>query len=179
MIQFFMLKLQLGGAACHQPPKFELPIAQEEMVYKIWDSVYKIVQNKYKIMIYFSFSKSVWGAGGGDMYLFSGMTQTQVKSFISNTQPGHLRTKGYLYKVSQREPTGNEPDPYKTVPPRPKTKKPKRDLSGRNRKVDPLGTCLPTTHYRNFSGQGMKFDLIEYQRFQKRPHSSPAIADRA
>ncbi len=33
-------------------PKFELPIAQEGMVYKI-------VQSKYKIMIYFSFSKSV------------------------------------------------------------------------------------------------------------------------
>ncbi len=43
------------------PPKFELPIAQEGMVYKIWDSVYKIVKNKYKIMIYFSFSKSVLG----------------------------------------------------------------------------------------------------------------------
>ncbi len=42
-------------------PKFELPIAQEGMVYKIWDSEYKIVQNKYKIMIYFSFSKSVLG----------------------------------------------------------------------------------------------------------------------
>ncbi len=34
-----MLKLHLGGgAACHQPPKFELPITQEGMVYKIWDS---------------------------------------------------------------------------------------------------------------------------------------------
>ncbi len=44
-----------------QPPKFELPIAQEGMVYKIWDSLYKIVQNKYKIIIYFSFSKSIWG----------------------------------------------------------------------------------------------------------------------
>ncbi len=44
-----------------QPPKIELPIAQEGMVYKIWDSVYKILQNKYKIMIYFSFSKSVLG----------------------------------------------------------------------------------------------------------------------
>ncbi len=42
-------------------PKFELPIAQEGMVYKIWDSVYKIVQNKYKIMMYFSFPKSVLG----------------------------------------------------------------------------------------------------------------------
>ncbi len=31
------------------------------MAYKIWDSVYKIVQNKYKIMIYFSFLKSVLG----------------------------------------------------------------------------------------------------------------------
>ncbi len=37
-------------AVCHQPPKFELPIAQEGMVYKIWDLVYKIVQNKYKIL---------------------------------------------------------------------------------------------------------------------------------
>ncbi len=54
MIQFFMLRLHLGGgAACHQPPKFELPIAQEGMVYKIWDSVCKIVQNEYKIMIQF------------------------------------------------------------------------------------------------------------------------------
>ncbi len=44
-------------------PKFELPIAQE-------GTVYKIVQNKYKIMMYFSFSKSVLG-GGGDMYLSS------------------------------------------------------------------------------------------------------------
>ncbi len=42
-----------GGAACPQTPKFELPIAQEGMVYKIWDSVYKIVQNEYKIMIQF------------------------------------------------------------------------------------------------------------------------------
>ncbi len=41
--------------------KFKLPIAQEGRVYKIWDLVYKIVQNKYKIMIYFSFSKSVLG----------------------------------------------------------------------------------------------------------------------
>ncbi len=32
------------------------------MVYKIWDSVYEIVQNKYKILIYFSFSKSVLGS---------------------------------------------------------------------------------------------------------------------
>ncbi len=39
MIQFFMLKLHLGWAAFHQPPKFELPIAQEGMVYKIWDLV--------------------------------------------------------------------------------------------------------------------------------------------
>ncbi len=40
MVQFFMLKQHLGGvgAACHQPTKFELPIAQEEMAYKIWDS---------------------------------------------------------------------------------------------------------------------------------------------
>ncbi len=42
-----------GCAACHQPPKFELPITQEGMVYKIWDSVYTIVQNEYKIMIQF------------------------------------------------------------------------------------------------------------------------------
>ncbi len=34
------------------------------MVYEIWDLVYKIVQHKYKIMIYFSFTKSVLGGGG-------------------------------------------------------------------------------------------------------------------
>ncbi len=53
MIQFFMLKLYWGVASCHQPPKIELPIAQKGMVYKIWDSVYKIVQNECKIMIQF------------------------------------------------------------------------------------------------------------------------------
>ncbi len=41
-----MLKLHLEGAACYQPPKFELQIEQEGMVYKI-------VQNEYKIMIQF------------------------------------------------------------------------------------------------------------------------------
>ncbi len=62
MIPFFMLKLHLGeGAGCHQPLKSELRIAQERRVYKIWDLVHKIVQNKYKIMKYFSFSKSFWG----------------------------------------------------------------------------------------------------------------------
>ncbi len=60
MIQFFMLKLHLGGCMS-LAPKFELLIAQEGMVHKIWDSVYKMVQNTYKIMIYFSFSKSVLG----------------------------------------------------------------------------------------------------------------------
>ncbi len=70
MIQFFMLKLHLEGSeGCMSPaPKFELGIAQEVRVYKIWDLVYKIVQNKYKIMTFFSFSKSVWG-GSGVMYL--------------------------------------------------------------------------------------------------------------
>ncbi len=43
----------IWGAACHQPPKFEFPIAQEGMVYQIWDSVYKIIQHEYKIMIRF------------------------------------------------------------------------------------------------------------------------------
>ncbi len=57
----FYVETAFVGAACHQPHKFELPIEQEGMVYKIWDSVYKIVQNKYKIMLYFSFSKSVFG----------------------------------------------------------------------------------------------------------------------
>ncbi len=73
MIQFFMLKLHVGGgtAARLQPSKFELRIAEEGRMYKIWDLVYKIVQNKYKIMIYFSLSKSVWGGGwlGGDVHL--------------------------------------------------------------------------------------------------------------
>ncbi len=52
--------------------KFELRMAPEVRVYKIRDLVYKIVQNKYKIMIYFSFSKFVFGlGGGGDMHLIS------------------------------------------------------------------------------------------------------------
>ncbi len=46
----FYVEIAFVGAACHQPPKFELPISQEGMVYKICDSVYKIVQNKYKIV---------------------------------------------------------------------------------------------------------------------------------
>ncbi len=45
------------------PSKFELPIVQEGMVYKIWDSVYKIVQNEYKIMIQFFMLKlHLWAA---------------------------------------------------------------------------------------------------------------------
>ncbi len=35
------------------PPKFELTIAQEGKVYKIWNFMYKIVQNENKIMIQF------------------------------------------------------------------------------------------------------------------------------
>ncbi len=42
-----------GGAACPHPLKFELRIAQEGRVYKIWDLVYKIIQNEQKIMIQF------------------------------------------------------------------------------------------------------------------------------
>ncbi len=62
MIQFFMLKLHLGG--CMSPaPKFVLPITQEGMVYKIWDVVYKIVQNEYKIMIHFFMLKLHLGGG--------------------------------------------------------------------------------------------------------------------
>ncbi len=34
-------------------PEFELGIARERRVYKIWDSVYKIVRNEFKIMIQF------------------------------------------------------------------------------------------------------------------------------
>ncbi len=73
-----MLKLHsVGGAACQQPPKFELPIAQEGMVYKICDSVYKIVQNKYKIMIYVA----------GDMHL----AKEKVKT-------GNIKTKKIVCK---------------------------------------------------------------------------------
>ncbi len=50
MIQFFMLKLHLMGPMS-PAPKFELRIAQEGRVRNIWDLVYKIVQNEYKIMI--------------------------------------------------------------------------------------------------------------------------------
>ncbi len=46
-----MLKLQLGGLHFTSTPKFELRIAQEGKVYKIWNLMYKIVQNEYKIMI--------------------------------------------------------------------------------------------------------------------------------
>ncbi len=54
MIQFLCWKL-IWEAACLQPSKFELRTAQKGRVYKIWDVMHKIVQNKYKIMIYFSF----------------------------------------------------------------------------------------------------------------------------
>ncbi len=57
----FYVETTFGGLHVTSPLKFELPIAQEGMVYKIWDSVCKIVQNKYKVVIYFSFSKSVLG----------------------------------------------------------------------------------------------------------------------
>ncbi len=43
MIQFFMLKVHLGGCMSPDTPKFELRIAEEGRVYKIWDLVYKIV----------------------------------------------------------------------------------------------------------------------------------------
>ncbi len=62
MIHFFYVESRFGAAACQQPLKFQLRIAEEGRVYKILDLVYKIVQNKYKIMIYFSLSKSVLGA---------------------------------------------------------------------------------------------------------------------
>ncbi len=76
----FYVEITFEGAACHQPPKFQLPIAQEGMVYTIWDSVYKIVQNKYKIMIYFSFSKSVLVGGGlVTCTFFWGVDQTPIK----------------------------------------------------------------------------------------------------
>ncbi len=54
MIQFFILKLYSGGCISTTPhPKFELRIEQEGRAYKISNSVYKIVQNEYKIMIQF------------------------------------------------------------------------------------------------------------------------------
>ncbi len=54
MSLFFYLETSFRGGGCMSPtPKFKLRIAQEGKVYKIWDLVYKIVQNKYKIMIQF------------------------------------------------------------------------------------------------------------------------------
>ncbi len=56
MIQFYMFKQHWGGCMSSTlllTPKFELPIAQEGKVYKIWFLMYKIVQNEYKIMIQF------------------------------------------------------------------------------------------------------------------------------
>ncbi len=53
----------LGGRGLHvTSPKFELRIGQEGRVYKISDSVYKIVQNEYKIMIQFFMLKLHLGA---------------------------------------------------------------------------------------------------------------------
>ncbi len=55
-----MLKLNRGWCTSLTPtPKFELRLSEVGRMYKIWNLVYKIVQNEYKIMIYFSFSKSV------------------------------------------------------------------------------------------------------------------------
>ncbi len=51
MIQFFILKLHFGGLHFTSTPKFELRTAQEGTVYKIWNLMYKIVQNEYNIMI--------------------------------------------------------------------------------------------------------------------------------
>ncbi len=59
----FYIETAFRWAACHQLPKFELPIAQEGMMYKIWDSMYKIVQNEYKIMIQFFMLKLHLGGG--------------------------------------------------------------------------------------------------------------------
>ncbi len=65
MLQFFMFKLHLGGGGvCMSPPQFELPKAQVGMVYKIWDLVYKIVQN-YDIL----FVLEICFGWAGDMHL--------------------------------------------------------------------------------------------------------------
>ncbi len=61
MIQFFILKLHFGGLHFTNSPKFELRIPQEGMVYKIWNLMYKIVQNEYKIMIQFFMLKLHFG----------------------------------------------------------------------------------------------------------------------
>ncbi len=91
-------------------PKFELPIAQEGMVYKIWESVYKIVQNKYKIMIYFSFSKSVLG-GGGDMYLVQDLSlacpQSHSAEFRYEQAPTPWLPGLLLTELSAFLPTSN------------------------------------------------------------------------
>ncbi len=64
MIQFFIFKVHLRRLHVSDTPpplKFELQIAEQEKVYKNWDFGNKTVQNKYKIMMYFSLSKSVLG----------------------------------------------------------------------------------------------------------------------
>ncbi len=50
---FFYVETAIGWVTCPQPHKFELRIGHEGRVYKIWNSMYKIVQNEYKIMIQF------------------------------------------------------------------------------------------------------------------------------
>ncbi len=49
----FYLETAFRRATCLQPSKLELRITEEGRVYKIWDFMYKIVLNEYKIMIQF------------------------------------------------------------------------------------------------------------------------------
>ncbi len=62
----FYVETALGGGLHVSDPQIWIADSGKR-VYKIWNLVYKIVQNKYKIMIYFSLSKSVLG-GAGDMH---------------------------------------------------------------------------------------------------------------
>ncbi len=66
MIHFFYVETAFVEAACLRttPPPFELRTAEEGRMYKMWDLVYKVVQNEYKITIQFFMFKLHLGEGG-------------------------------------------------------------------------------------------------------------------
>ncbi len=61
MIQFFMLKLNGGLHVSHHHPKIWITVTWRTKDRQIWNLVYKIVQNEYKIMIQFFILKLHFG----------------------------------------------------------------------------------------------------------------------
>ncbi len=63
MIQFFMLKLHLGGGCMSPAPKFELPIAQEGMAYKFGTRCTKLYKISTKLWSSFLCWNCICGGG--------------------------------------------------------------------------------------------------------------------